>query len=304
MKTKIAALAAVLIIASCNNKSGEYQNLAVETQSVDKSLADNEEQENGAGYFSADSTQPAPPGTDQKQKQPVSKTQSSNPDWDKKIIKTAALNFEVKDYKAYSSSLREKVRTVGGYIAQENENQSEYQVENTVVIKVPVEQFDNALSVLTGGIDKLNEKKITSQDVTAEYVDTRSRLEAKKQVRQRYLGLLSQAKNMEEILNVQSEINDIQEEIESAAGRINYLSHSAAYSTINATFYQVLNVSAKDDGRPSFGERIGAAFRSGWGWVGELFVGLISIWPLLLITIAVIAYFKRPLNKKVKQADA
>jgi hypothetical protein len=38
-------------------------------------------------------------------------------------------------------------------------------------------------------------------------------------------GPAEAAKNMEEILSVQSEINGIQEEIESAAGRIEYLGH-------------------------------------------------------------------------------
>ena len=82
---------------------------------------------------------------------------------------------------------------------------------------------------------ELNEKKITSEDVTTEVIDTRSRLEAKKQVRLRYLDLLKQAKNMEEILSVQSEINGIQEQIESAAGRMEYLQHSSSFSTIHLT---------------------------------------------------------------------
>jgi hypothetical protein len=107
---------------------------------------------------------------------------------------------------------------------------------------------------------------------------------------------------MEEILSVQSEINDIQEEIESAAGRIEYLGHSSTFSTINLTYYQILNSSAKDTDKPSFGRELSSAFRTGWNWVGDLFVGLVSIWPLfLLIFIAVIVYKKTKLHKP-KQA--
>ena len=58
-------------------------------------------------------------------------------------------------------------------------------------------------------------------------VDTRSRLEAKKQVRLRYLDFLKEAKNVEEILNVQSQINGIQEDIEAASGRLDYLNHAS-----------------------------------------------------------------------------
>jgi hypothetical protein len=73
---------------------------------------------------------------------------------------------------------------------------------------------------------------------------------------------------------VQSEINDVQEEIESATGRVNYLTHSSDYSTVNLTFYEVLNASAVNNDKPSFATRISSAFSSGWSWVGELFVGL------------------------------
>ena len=113
-------------------------------------------------------------------------------------------------------------------------------------------QFDDAVNSISSNVKELNEKKITSEDVTTEVIDTRSRLEAKKQVRLRYLDLLKQAKNMEEILSVQSEINDIQEQIESAAGRIEYLQHSSSFSTIHLTFYQVLNGAAIDSDKPTF----------------------------------------------------
>jgi len=50
---------------------------------------------------------------------------------------------------------------------------------------------------------------------------------------------------MKEILEVQSEINSIQEEIESAEGRINYLSHSAAFSTIHLKYVQYIHGNEK-----------------------------------------------------------
>jgi len=108
--------------------------------------------------------------------------------------------------------------------------------------------------------------------------------------------------NMEEVLNVQSEINGIQEEIESAAGRINYLQHSSALSTINLTFYQVINATAKDSEKPSYSEKISDAFSVGWKWVGELFVVFVSIWPLLLMTFIVFLIYKKMKKPRVKQA--
>ncbi|HET9826267.1 MAG TPA: DUF4349 domain-containing protein [Chitinophagaceae bacterium] len=76
--------------------------------------------------------------------------------------------------------MRDNIRKFGAYIAQEEQNQNDYKIENTVAIKVPVDQFDNLVTSLTKGEEKIIEKKITSEDATTDIVDTKSRLEAKK----------------------------------------------------------------------------------------------------------------------------
>jgi hypothetical protein len=225
-------------------------------------------------------------------------------DWDKKIIKTASLNVEVKDYQKYYTALYASVRRVGGYVAQENQTQSEYKTENVVAIKVPVTQFDEAVNLLINGTgqERLIEKKIGSDDVTGEVVDTKSRLEAKRQVRLRYMDLLKQAKNMGEVLQVQNEINDLQEQIEMAAGRMSYLNNAAAYSTINLTFYQVLNPSAGINTEPSFVVKLVSAFQNGWDFIKLLLLGLISIWPFLILFGGVWLGFKKWRSSRVKTA--
>lgn len=241
---------------------------------------------------SASAFTPPQSGDQQQAKQPVKPSQvpASKPDWNKKIIKTGSLNVEVKEYEKFNQLVHTAANKFGGYIADEQQTETDYKIENTITIKVPVDQFQSAVDYLTNGDGKMNEKKISSEDVTTQYVDTKSRLEAKKQVRLRYLDLLKQAKNMEEILQVQNEINEIQEEIESAAGRINYLSNASAMSTIHLTFYQVLNATAADPDNRSLWEKVKTAFLTGWNGVGDVLIGLVYIWPLLII-VAVIAWW-------------
>ncbi|HEX9513872.1 MAG TPA: DUF4349 domain-containing protein [Puia sp.] len=207
-------------------------------------------------------------------------TAPANPDWDKKIVKTANLKLEVKNYKSFNELLHRVIKQSGGYIAQEEQSQSGYQIENTVSIKVPVAQFEETLSRIGSDSDKLVEKRISSEDVTMQVIDTKSRLETKREVRERYLDLLKQARNMDEILKVQNEINDIQEQMEGAAGRISYLGHAAAYSTINLNFYQVLDASVKNEPDPSFLYKIKGALADGWNWISSVLIGLIGLWPL------------------------
>jgi len=302
MKKIFIAILAVALFISCKNENRK-ESLAVLRTDLEKSKEDKPQDDVNKNGIVADfkdsiaTPQEEPDKAKKNQQSPVVKQ-----GWDKKIIKTANLNLEVKDYNIYNTSLREKLKQFGGYIAQEEQSQSEYKIENIITIKIPVAQFDDAVNSISSNAKELHEKKITSEDVTTEVIDTRSRLEAKKQVRLRYLDLLKQAKNMEEILSVQSEINGIQEQIESAAGRMEYLQHSSSFSTIHLTFYQVLNGAAIDSDKPTFSTRITNAFRFGWNWVGELSIGVISIWPLLLAVVGIIILYKRSNRPKPKQA--
>jgi len=303
MKKLTVAFAATLLFAACQNQSEKApENLTELKRDLDNQASTtkhedvNERQEPGNNNGTD-----IPPQTD-KSKQVQQQIPVPKQDWDKKIIKTASLNLEIKDFKTYNSAFRDKVKQVGGYIAREQQAETEYKIENTLTIKVPVEQFDEAVQLLAKDVEKLNEKKITSDDVTTEFVDTRSRLESKKQVRLRYLDLLKQARNMEEILSVQSEINGIQEEIESALGRIEYLSHSSSFSTINLTFYQILDPAVADPSKPSFSTKFSAAFKEGWNWMQEVFIIVVSIWPFLLAVFCIYIVYRRTRKPKIKAA--
>jgi len=155
----------------------------------------------------------------------------------------------------------------------------------------------NLLDQLPSNDGKVIERKISTQDVTGEVVDIKSRLQAKEQMRLKYLEFLKQSKNMEDVLKVQNEINEIHEEMESASGRKNYLSHQSAFSTINLTFYQPSPGYTPTDKTPNFSNRIIDAFKTGLNFITEIFIGVISIWPLLLVLVTGwILYKKRRVN--------
>jgi hypothetical protein len=243
------------------------------------------------------------------QKQEVEKQQAPQPpngnkqtfeNWDKKIIKNAQLNLEVEDYNSYNQLVHTNVKNWGGYIAHEEEQSTEYQKVNTLSLKVPVDQFDNVVQSLSSGKEKVIVKKISSEDVTGEVVDTRSRMETKRQTRQRYLDLLKQAKNMEEILLVQNRIDDIQLQIESATGRLDYLTHASALSTIQLTFFQVIKPGAPETKDPSFGYKVLDSLKNGLVWVGELFLLILNLWPLALLGVFIYWGFKKWRSARLK----
>lgn len=295
--TVFFAVSMILFFVSCNSKNEKAKSPEAEFTELSKKVDD---------LAVVDSVKVVTPASEPEvdKPQPAKKTDVPEPkvDWDKKIIKTATLRLELKDYKLYNDKLRTVVKQFGGYVANEEQTQNDYQIENVVTIKVPVDQFENAMNALPAIDSKVMERKITSEDVTAEYVDVKSRLASRKQVLAKYLEFLKQAKNMEEMLQVQNEINDIQENIESAAGRAEYLSHAAAFSTINLTYYQLNNGAVSPDNISSFFYKFKDALKTGLSGIGNFVLVLAVLWPLLLLVISVFFLYRKFRKKTIRTA--
>ena len=295
-------LAALLLLLffSCNQGSSrEYESKA-------ETPASNASADTAASLnYSGEDNQPqtTSPGTPGKQPRiPTPSTSFANPDWDRKIVKTADISIETKNFPRFTERLHRLVRESGGYIAQEDQSQSPAEIKNSISIRVPVDRFDDLLQQLPADSDRLTEKKISSQDVSMEVVDTKSRLETKREVRERYVDLLKQANKMKDILTIQQEIDGIQEQMEAAAGRINFLGHAAALSTVNLKFYQVLDAGAVAvPTQPTFLHRIKVSFLVGWGFLSELGLGLLTVWPLWLALGLGLAAWKRHQNRISKK---
>ena len=292
MKTKLFFMACTaMLLFSCGNGNQSLQTTSRDIQ-LDNVKQEKKKFEDKAAIADStriadDNTAPTPPESQQ-----VIPTKIIT-DWDKKIIKTADIKLELKDYSSYNNALHKNLKSFGAYISKEEQSQQDDILQNNVEIKVPVDQFDNLVNSFNGEGMKVIEKKISTDDVTSEYVDGKARLEAKKQVRLQYLQLLKQAKNMKDILEVQNEINNIQEEIESVNGRINYLSHQAAYSTINLNYYQLISGKNPFNNHPNFFTRTVDAFKDGLSIIGSLIISLISIWPILLLGILAVLIYRR-----------
>lgn len=279
-------MTAILLVA-CNN--GSRKDAKVMAEDTQANEPDNNKKEDNRTY-PVDTASPVIPQKSDR---------TATADWDKKIIKTAEIKMEVDNYKKANDWLHAIIKKFGAYIATEEQSQSDYQMQNNITIKVPVAQFEDLINSFDGKGNKLIEKKISSEDVTSEYIDTRTRLEAKRNIHARYMELLKQAKNMKEILEVQQELNGLQEELEAAGGRVQYLKHQAAYSTIHLNFFQYQNGGVAP-AEPGFLSKLGASFKNGVVIIEGLLIFIATFWPVWIILITVFILWKRRAkNKKI-----
>ncbi len=150
---------------------------------------------------------------------------------------------------------------------------------------VPEKLFE-LVKAIEGESVYLDDKTITAEDVTRQYVDVEARLNAKRTAQQRYLELMKKATKVEDVLAIERELQKVQEELESVQAQLKALQQQTSYSTINLTMYQLVPASYAD--RTSFSSRVASALSGGWQLSKDLVVGLLYLWPVLILVSLII----------------
>ncbi|MEZ4514702.1 MAG: DUF4349 domain-containing protein [Chloroflexota bacterium] len=150
------------------------------------------------------------------------------------IIRTADMSIVVTDTEEALDRLAKMATDNGGWVV----NSSVYQYSDTaktgnITLRVPAEGFDTALDAISAMAVEVTNLSTSGQDVTEEFVDLSARLENLEATAVRVRSFLDDAATVEEALAVNQELSRLEGEIESFKGRIQYLSQSAAFSTIS-----------------------------------------------------------------------
>lgn len=280
---KILLLLAVAFIISCsNNSTTDYSLGEMDSYQVEDEIMPVTEQAVVAG-------------------QTEITNQQVNHLKDKKIIKDANIGVKVDNYNFYRPTLDSSIYKLNGYISNENLEKNDYNIQCHVSIRLPAENFENFLSFLEEGPVKLLYKNVSARDVTEEFIDIEARLKTKKEIEKRYIELLSKAKNIKEILEVEEKLRIIREEIEAKEGRLKYLKNQVAFSTVHLRITQDLDYKYEPVKEKSFLQRLWKSIHGGWQGFIAFLLFLVRIWPVILIGIVTFYYIRRASRKKSKK---
>lgn len=232
---------------------------------------------------------------------------------DKQFIKTADVNMEVKDVYETTISIEKSVQELGGFVTHSNLQSNvvsedtyntssadamlvkKYQTENTMQVRVPTAKLGELLTMINNKKLFLNSRSINAEDVTSsiKYAE----LEGK---RIKKTGEnISQLKANKDKVKMDND-NMSEENLQQLANLD--VTDNLKYSTIDIyikepkiRIAEIAITNTKNiDNKYKFNFIYDAknAFVEGFYLIQKIAVGLITIWPLLLIT-AVILYFIR-----------
>ena len=219
-----------------------------------------------------------------------------------KIIYTANLTLESKDYDTARAALDAALNDAGGYL----ESSSEYSDVGSsrsvnLTFRVPEENYQSFLDAVAQA-GNVTYKSQQADDVTTQYLDIEARLDNLTAQRTRLQELQASADALSDLLQIESSLSDVQYQIESYQSQLNWYANQVQYCTVNITLNEVETLTSTGS---SFGARLADAFRNGWSnftaGVQTVLVFLIGAWPAIGIGIVCGVVFYKVRHPRKKQ---
>ena len=218
------------------------------------------------------------------------------------------MDIETLDFDTFVQTLKGKVTEVGGYF--ENSSIEDYAYTRngyqtrmgSFVIRVPEDKLDILLDNVgkAGNVTRSNE---SVEDVTLQYTDTQTRIDALRTQEKKLLELMSDAESVEDMITIESRLSDVSRELEYYQSLMNQYDNQIDYATLYIDLYEVEKET--DTSEPGIGERMKRGLSDTFENIGEglqnFAVGFVSALPyivILAIVVVVVVVICRRIYKK------
>ena len=153
---------------------------------------------------------------------------------DRKIVKNASLQVEVADTEVARKQVEQKIAALRGHVTNLNSREIRSGILSyNMTIRVPAENLNKTMEgLITLGVKK--SESISEQDITAQYMDTESRLKNLEVRRDRLRELMERkTDNLSDVLAIDRELSSVQQQIENYERTLKRHDTNVSFSTIN-----------------------------------------------------------------------
>jgi hypothetical protein len=200
----------------------------------------------------------------------------SSEQYEQKLVRTYTYNFETLEFDASMAYVEQKVAEYGGYI-EASESSGSRNRYATLTIRIPQEKRDAFLNE-TGEIGEIIYQSSSSENISTSYYDTKSRLASLNTQHERLLELLAEAQSLDDVFALNSQLADVEYDIDRYTTMLRVYDNKVDYVTINFTIREVQQIQAAED--DTFWTQIQKGFTSN---TADVINGLMSV-VLFLVT--------------------
>ena len=156
------------------------------------------------------------------------------------VIQNADVAIVVTDVETRMREIEVMAQQMGGFVVSSNLYQSYTNnyvevPEAQVVIRVPAETLEDALKKIKADVVEVRTETRSGQDVTAEYVELKSRLVNYEAAEKQLSDIMETATDTEDVVNIFNQLVYYREQIELVKGQMKYYEEAAALSAITIT---------------------------------------------------------------------
>lgn len=229
----------------------------------------------------------------------------------RKLIRNADISMQTEQFDKLTEEIEKKVNELGGYIESSGVYNSGYRSTDSrdanYTIRIPSDKLDEFLNTaLTEG--RITNKNISTEDITLRYSDLESRVKSLRIEQDRLMELISEAKDVDAIIALETRLSEIRYELESIESSLRVYDNQVTFSTVYLYINEVKAVSAAAEA--SFTERIAAGFKNNLISLGDfledtaVFI-IINIPAILLFIVfaATVICIMRAIHKKLFKTD-
>lgn len=155
------------------------------------------------------------------------------------IVKNGEMLLETDTAGEAVSAVSNLAAATGGYIINQRVWEQGEFTYATLTIGVPVTEFERAMNQIRQ-LGDIKQDIATGEDVTDEFVDLEARLETLEITRGRLQEFLANANKMDNIIKLNKELTQVEEQINTIRGRMNYLANRSAFSTITVQINPII----------------------------------------------------------------
>jgi len=182
-----------------------------------------------ASYDGMESVSPvAPVSTGIYKESSLTNTTSQN----RKVVTNSSFSLLVKKVNETIDSVTLKADEMGGFVVSKVINRDEKADSASIEVRVPSDKLDEFSKYLRSISVKVVYENIIGHDITDQYTDYTKRLESLESARGKLEAIMNRAFTAEDILNIQTRVFEIQDQIDAIKGQMTYMDQASSTSKV------------------------------------------------------------------------
>jgi hypothetical protein len=224
-----------------------------------------------------------------------------------RVVRTADLRVKVG--KGGFGPAFDRVASVaaanGGFVSSSTTSSHEDARSGELVVRVPADRFDTVRQSLSG-LGEVESQSIRGEDVSGQLVDYEARLRSLQAQEDALRVLVGQAKAVGEVLQVQSSLFDVRQQIEQLQARKANLEQATTLATIQLSLFEpgAASVTRPVDDRPSLARSFEQALDGMVSVVGGMIVVVGYLVPVAVLGLVLWGGSRVFRRRAVRQAPA